>query len=102
MFIQVSGNGHSGEKVSEENSDFDRAVSLSLKVTVPNLCLSFCGRGCFLILRFLIYCNLKCVQTAEQEKAIREMQLNDKNQEPGVYSTWKVYLLFMVELHIYI
>lgn len=56
--LNVSGNGHSGEKVSEENSDFDRAVSLSLK-------------------------------TAEQEKAIREMQLNDKNQEPGVYSTWK-------------
>ncbi|XP_040361917.1 26S proteasome regulatory subunit 6A-like [Rosa chinensis] len=52
------GNGLSVEKILEENSDFDRAVSLSLK-------------------------------TAEQEKAIREMQLNDKNQDPGVYSTRK-------------
>ncbi|KAM5555132.1 plant UBX domain-containing protein 8 [Rosa sericea] len=52
------GNGLPVEKIPEENSDFDRAVSLSLK-------------------------------TAEQEKAIREMQLNDRNQDPGVYSTWK-------------
>ncbi|XP_024174684.1 plant UBX domain-containing protein 9 isoform X3 [Rosa chinensis] len=52
------GNGLPVEKIPEENSDFDRAVSLSLK-------------------------------TAEQEKAIREMQLNNRNQDPGVYSTWK-------------
>ncbi|XP_040372955.1 uncharacterized protein LOC112191613 [Rosa chinensis] len=52
------GNGLPVEKIPEENSDFDRAVSLSLK-------------------------------TAEQEKAIREMQLNDRNQDPGVYSTRK-------------
>lgn len=45
------------------------------------------------------FCNLKSVQTAEQEKAMREMQLNDWNQVPGVYSPWKVYLLSMVQLY---
>nr|XP_011469064.1 PREDICTED: uncharacterized protein LOC101293230 isoform X2 [Fragaria vesca subsp. vesca] len=32
---------------------------------------------------------LLSLKTAEQEKAMREMQLNDWNQVPGVYSPWK-------------
>ncbi|XP_050384989.1 plant UBX domain-containing protein 8 isoform X2 [Argentina anserina] len=54
----LPGNGLPDEKITEEHSDIDRAVLLSLK-------------------------------TAEQEKAMREMQLNDRNLDPGVYSTWK-------------
>ncbi|XP_040368266.1 plant UBX domain-containing protein 9 isoform X3 [Rosa chinensis] len=56
------GNGLPVEKIPEENSDFDRAVSLSLK-------------------------------TAEQEKAIREMQLNDRNQDPLLFTRQSQFIL---------
>lgn len=74
-----SGIGVMQRQLDLEDDELSCAVSLSLQVCKYCLLFSFIFLGCFSFLTGLIPHDL--YQTAEQEKAMRELVLKDKDQQ---------------------